>query len=46
MQGIGDPTNQTNGNITWQIDNADINEFYGGGINAAHIAQGNIMADR
>ena len=43
MQGIGDPTNQTNGNITWQIDNADINEFYGGGINAAHIAQGNIM---
>ena len=43
MQGIGDPTNHTNGNITWQIDNADINEFYGGGINAAHIAQGNIM---
>ena len=42
MQGIGDPTNHTNGNITWQIDNADINEFYGGGINAAHIAQGNI----
>ena len=43
MAGIGDPTNHTNGNITWQIDNADINEFYGGGINAAHIAQGNIM---
>ena len=43
MQGIGDPTNHTNGNITWQIDNADINEFYGGGINAARIAQGNIM---
>ena len=43
MQGIGDPTNHTKGNITWQIDNADINEFYGGGINAAHIGQGNIM---
>ena len=43
MQGIGSPTTHTNGNITWQIDNADINEFYGGGINAAHIAEGNIM---
>ena len=43
MQGIGSATNHTNGNIIWQIDNADINEFYGGGINAAHIAEGNIM---
>jgi hypothetical protein len=43
MQGIGNPSDHTNGNITWQIDNADINEFYGGGINAAHIAEGNIM---
>ena len=42
MQGIGDATNHTNGNIIWQIDNADIDEFYGGGINAAHIAEGNI----
>ena len=42
MQGIGNPSDHT-GNITWQIDNADINEFYGGGINAAHIAEGNIM---
>ena len=50
MQGIGGFTmsgtnkvSYSNGNITWQIDNADINEFYGGGINAAHIAEGNIM---
>ena len=50
MQGIGgftmsgtDKVSYSNGNITWQIDNADINEFYGGGINAAHIAEGNIM---
>lgn len=43
MQGIGNFDTHANGNITWQIDNADINEFYGGGINAAHIAEGNIM---
>ena len=42
MQGIGHRTNHTNGNIIWQIDNADIDEFYAGGINAAHIAEGNI----
>ena len=42
MQGIGDMTNHTKGDIIWQIDNADIDEFYGGGINAAHIAEGNI----
>ena len=41
-EGIGNATNHTNGNITWQIDNADINEFYGGGLNFAHVAQGNI----
>ena len=42
MEGIGHATNHTNGNITWLIDHADIREFYGGGINAAHPAQGNI----
>jgi len=42
MQGIGSATNHTNGNIIWQIDNADIDEFYAGGINAAHIAEGSI----
>lgn len=41
-EGIGHATNHTNGNITWQIDNADMDEFYGGGINFAHIAQGSI----
>lgn len=42
MEGIGHKTNHTNGNIVWQIDNADIKEFYAGGINAAEIAEGNI----
>lgn len=50
MQGIGGftkdaqgiKTNYSNGNIVWQIDNADIDEFYAGGINAAHIAEGDI----
>ena len=41
-QGIGNATTHTNGNIVWQIDNADIDEFYAGGINHAHIAEGNI----
>ena len=41
-EGLGHATNHTNGNITWQIDNADIHEFYGGGLNFAHTAQGNI----
>lgn len=42
MEGIGNASTHANGNITWQIQNADIKEFYGGGINAAHIAEGNI----
>ena len=50
MQGIGGftkddkgvKTSYSNGNIIWQIDNADIDEFYAGGTNAAHIAEGNI----
>lgn len=42
MQGIGSATDHTNGNIVWQIDNADIDEFYAGGINAAHKAEGDI----
>ncbi len=33
------------GNIHWQIYNADISEFYGGGINEAKPAQGNIQTD-
>lgn len=42
LDGSGNKTSYSNGNITWQIDNADIDEFYAGGINAAHIAEGNI----
>ncbi len=43
MEGIGaaDGAGDT-GNITWQIQNADIKEFYGGGINAAKPVTGNI----
>ena len=31
-----------NGNITWQVQNADIREFYAGGINAAKPVTGNL----
>ena len=40
QEGLGNATKHTNGNITWQIDNADIKEFYGGGFNQP--IQGNI----
>ena len=40
MEGIG--VSEGKGNITWVIDNADIREFYGGGINAAKPVHGNI----
>jgi hypothetical protein len=44
IQGLGKTGGDDDtGNIIWQIDNADIDEFYAGGINAAHIAEGNIM---
>ena len=42
MDGIGHPTNHTNGNITWMIDNADIKEFYAGSFNADKPAEGNL----
>ena len=42
QEGIGNATEHTNGNIVWQIQNADIDEFYGGGFNAAHPVEGNI----
>ena len=35
MEGLG-------GNITWQVQNADIKEFYAGGINAAKPVTGNL----
>ena len=40
MEGIG--TSVGKGNITWIIDNADIDEFYGGGINFDKPVFGNI----
>ena len=44
MQGLGKSGGEEDtGNIIWQIDNADIDEFYAGGINATHVAEGNIM---
>ena len=33
---------QIQGNVTWLIDHADINNFYGGGINAANPITGDI----
>ena len=45
MEGIGKANGADNtGNITWQVQNADINEFYAGGLNAAsgHTVTGNL----
>ena len=41
-EGIGDASAHANGNIVWQIQNADIEEFYGGGTNAAKPIEGSI----
>jgi hypothetical protein len=40
MEGLG--TTDGKGNITWIIDNADIKDFFGGGINASKPVHGNI----
>ena len=43
MEGIGKADGADNtGNITWQIQNADIHEFYAGGLNAAKPVTGNL----
>ena len=43
MEGIGKANGADNtGNITWQIQNADIKEFYAGALNAARPATGNL----
>ena len=43
MEGIGKAKGADNtGNITWQVQNADIREFYAGGINAAKPVTGNL----
>ena len=41
---IGNNTTE-NGNVHWQIYNADITNFFGGGINDAKPVQGNITTD-
>ena len=43
MEGIGKANGGNNtGNITWLIQNADIHEFYAGGLNAAKPVTGNL----
>ena len=42
---IGTTGSANNGNVRWQIYDADITEFYGGGINDAKPVQGNIRTD-
>ena len=43
MEGIGKAKGADNtGNITWLIQNADIHEFYAGGLNAAKPVTGNL----
>ena len=43
MEGIGKANGADNtGNITWQVQNADIREFFAGGINAAKPVTGNL----
>ena len=42
QEGAGYASTHANGNVVWQIQNADIDEFYGGGLNAVHPVEGNI----
>lgn len=42
---IGSDNSANNGNIRWQIYEADVTDFYGGGINDARPVQGNITTD-
>ncbi len=43
MEGLGKANGADDtGNITWQVQNADIREFYAGGINAAKPVTGNL----
>ena len=42
---IGTDKSASNGNVQWQIYEADITDFYGGGINDARPVQGNITTD-
>ena len=42
---IGKDKDTKKGNVRWQIYDADITEFYGGGVNDAKPVQGNITTD-
>ena len=44
-EAAGASLEQINGNVHWQIYNADIDNFYGGGINDAKPITGNITVD-
>lgn len=41
----GSGQEKIDGNVTWQINHADITEFYGGGINPEKPISGNIFVD-
>ena len=45
VEAAGACQEQIKGNVTWQIYNADIDNFFGGGINAANPITGNIKVD-
>ena len=42
---IGSTNSATNGNVHWQIYNADITSFFGGGVNDAKPVQGNVTTE-
>jgi len=42
---IGSTNSENNGNVRWQIYDADITGFYGGGVNDVKPVQGNITTD-
>ena len=42
---IGSDNSEKNGNVRWQIYDADITDFFGGGVNDARPVQGNITTD-
>ena len=45
LEAAGACQEQINGNVRWQIYDADIDDFYGGGINAAKPIKGNVQTD-
>ena len=45
VEAAGASQQQINGDVQWQIYNADIENFYGGGVNAGKPVTGNIKVD-